>query len=104
MLGRGMVARPALARCILAELGSAPGNLGQPGADWSWDELIPLMHAFWGVATTRLEQKQQAGRLKQWLNYLRRHYPQAQTAMDEVRTLVRPTDVDGWLAMRLPRP
>lgn len=101
MLGRGMVARPALARCILAELGGAPGNLGQPGPDWSWEALGPLMHAFWQVAVTRLEQKQQAGRLKQWLNYLRRHYPQAQEAFDEVRTLVRPSDVHAWMQRRI---
>ncbi|MBT0571664.1 tRNA-dihydrouridine synthase [Curvibacter sp. CHRR-16] len=97
MLGRGMVARPALARNILAELGSASGNLGQPGPDWSWQDLAPLMHAFWTVATTRLEQRQQAGRVKQWLLYLRRHYPEAQTAFDAVRTLTRPSDMDAWL-------
>ena len=60
------------------------------------------MHAFWGVASTRLEQKQQAGRLKQWLNYLRRHYPQAQDAFDEVRTLVRPSEVADWMLRRIP--
>lgn len=103
MLGRGMVARPALARCILAELGSAPGKLGQPGPDWSWDALGPLMHAFWQVVITRLESRQQAGRLKQWLHYLRRHYPQAQEAFDEVRTLVKPAEVTAWMQRRIPQ-
>jgi tRNA-dihydrouridine synthase C len=102
MLGRGIVARPALACSTLALLGPQQGSLGQPGADWSWEQLAPLLHAFWQVATTRLEQKQQAGRVKQWLLYLRRHYPQAQVAFDQVRTLVRPSDVDAWLRANVP--
>lgn len=102
MLGRGIVARPALARSILAAMGSAPCSIAQPGDDWTWQELGPLMHAFWQVASTRLEQKQQAGRVKQWLNLLRRHYPEAQTAFDEMRTLVKPADVDAWIRRAVP--
>ena len=102
MLGRGIVARPALARSVLAAMGAAPGSMAQPGEDWSWHELGPLMHAFWQVASTRLEQKQQAGRVKQWLNLLRRHYPEAQTAFDAMRTLTRPSDVDAWLRACIP--
>jgi len=103
MLGRGIVARPALARSILATLGAAEGSIAQPGDDWSWTDMGPLMHAFWQVASTRLEQKQQAGRVKQWLNLLRRHYPQAQTAFDEMRTLVVPSDVDRWIRASIPQ-
>lgn len=103
MLGRGIVARPALARSILATMGTAPGSMAQPGDDWTWQDLGPLMHAFWQVASTRLEQKQQAGRVKQWLNLLRRHYPEAQLAFDEMRTLVKPGDVDAWMRVRVPQ-
>lgn len=103
MLGRGIVARPALGRSVLAALGTVPGSIAQPGDDWSWEDLGPLMHAFWQVASTRLEQKQQAGRVKQWLNLLRRHYPQAQTAFDEVRTLVKPSEVDAWIRASIPQ-
>ena len=104
MLGRGIVARPALARSILAAMGTAPDSIAQPGDDWTWQNLGPLMHAFWQVASTRLEQKQQAGRVKQWLNLLRRHYPEAQLAFDEMRTLVKPSDVDAWMRARVPQP
>ena len=104
MLGRGIVARPALARSILQAMGSVEGNIAQPGSDWTWADMGPLMHAFWHVARTRLEQKQQAGRVKQWLNLLRRHYPQAQTAFDEMRTLVVPSDVDAWIRVSIPVP
>lgn len=95
MLGRGMVARPALAWAVRHALGE-PGANAHP-LDASWDALAPLMHAFWQVAHTRLEQRQQAGRVKQWLLYLRRHYPQAQAAFDGVRTLTRPSVVDEWI-------
>ena len=103
MLGRGIVARPALARSILTAMGTAPGNLGEPGEDWAWEQLGPQMHAFWQVVSTHLERKQQAGRVKQWLNLLRRHYPEAQVAFDEMRTLVKPSDVDGWIRSRVPQ-
>jgi tRNA-dihydrouridine synthase C len=66
--------------------------------------LAPLMHAFWHIATTHLEKKQQAGRVKQWLNLLRRHYPEAQTAFDEMRTLVKPSDVEAWMRTGIPQP
>ena len=104
MLGRGIVARPALARSILAAMGTAPGGIAQPGEDWTWQDLSPLMHAFWHIATTHLEKKQQAGRVKQWLNLLRRHYPEAQTAFDEMRTLVKPSDVEAWMRTGIPAP
>jgi tRNA-dihydrouridine synthase C len=41
--------------------------------------------------------------VKQWLNLLRRHYPEAQVAFDEMRTLVKPSDVDAWIRSRVPQ-
>jgi tRNA-dihydrouridine synthase C len=102
MLGRGIVARPALARSILAAMGAVPGSITPPGEDWTWNDLGPLMHAFWQVTQTHLEPKQQAGRVKQWLNLLRRHYPEAQTAFDAMRTLVKPSEVDAWMRQSIP--
>ncbi|MGQ0709009.1 MAG: tRNA dihydrouridine synthase [Rhodoferax sp.] len=98
MLGRGMVARPALAWAVRQHLGE-PG-VAPPALDAHWEQLHPLMRAFWQVAHTRLEQRQQAGRVKQWLLYLRRHYPQAQAAFDEVRTITRPSEADAWVRER----
>ncbi len=98
MLGRGMVARPAQAHPLPAQKGAAP----QAGHHRSWERRGPLLHAFWAVAHSRLEQRQQAGRVKQWLQYLRRHYPQAQTAFEQVRLLTRPSDVDAWLRSAIP--
>lgn len=98
MLGRGMVARPGLAWAVRQHLGE-PG-VALPALDAHWEQLHPLLRAFWQVAHTRLEQRQQAGRVKQWLLYLRRHYAPAQSAFDEVRTLTQPSVVDAWVQQR----
>ncbi|MDD5030189.1 MAG: tRNA-dihydrouridine synthase [Rhodoferax sp.] len=91
MLGRGMVANPALALEIAA-LQHAPGTpSGLP-----WDALQPLLVDFWRLVGTHLRPDQRTGRLKQWLNLLRRNLPQAQTAFEAVRRFHDPRDVDAW--------
>jgi tRNA-dihydrouridine synthase C len=45
-----------------------------------------------------LERRQQAGRLKQWLNFLRRHYPQAQVAYDALKAENDVLVIDAWVA------
>ena len=77
MLGRGMVVNPGLALSI-----ATPGH---PGL--SWPELLPLLKAFWALVHTRIEPRQRAGRLKQWLNFLRRHHPEAEEAFGQIRTI-----------------
>jgi tRNA-dihydrouridine synthase C len=86
MLGRGMVANPGLALAIRG----AGGRL-------HWSVLLPLMASFWQLVEQRVEARHRAGRLKQWLNYLRRCYPQAQEAYDRVRTLNDPRQVSASL-------
>jgi len=92
MLGRGMVANPALACGIRAALGANSAS-----ASLSWPQLLDLISEFWRLVCAHLERGQQTGRLKQWLNLLRRVYPQAQTAFAEVRTFHDPADVARWL-------
>jgi tRNA-dihydrouridine synthase C len=100
MLGRGMVTNPGLALAIraatpLQQAHRIPGQADQP--DVSWDMLLPLMAEFWRVVCASLERKQQAGRLKQWLNFLRNHYPQAQLAYMELKTYNDPALITQWL-------
>ena len=85
MVGRGMVTNPGLALAIK----------GQGGVPWS--VLPPLLLAFWQQVALRVDRRHRAGRLKQWLNYMRRHYPQAQQAFDELRTVQDPQAIDLWL-------
>jgi len=95
MLGRGMVADPGLALAIRAA--SAGGATDRHQA-LSWHALLPLMADFWHIVCARLERRQQAGRLKQWLNYLRRRHPEAQAAYMALRTISEPALIGQWLA------
>jgi len=86
MLGRGMVADPGLALAIRGL-----------DARLDWAALQPLMLHFWTLVGGHVEPRHRAGRLKQWLNYLRRRHPEAQAAYDEVRTLNDPREVGQQL-------
>ena len=108
MLGRGMVTNPGLALAIRAATpaqvatNSSPNPSIQPVV--TWDSLLPLIADFWRVVCTSLERKQQAGRLKQWLNFLRHHYPQAELAYMELKTYNDPALINQWLHKHGQRP
>ena len=91
MLGRGLVANPALAWAIRAELD------GEAGRAVPWTDLLPLLQVFWAQVCTRVEPRHRGGRLKQWLNYLRRTYPAAQVAYDAIRTVRDSREIQAWL-------
>ncbi|HZE91503.1 MAG TPA: tRNA-dihydrouridine synthase [Rhizobacter sp.] len=83
MLGRGMVCNPGLALAI-----ARPGHVAL-----SWNALLPLIHEFWLLVGAHVEARHRAGRLKQWLNYLRRHHAQAEAVYASVRSLNDPAQV-----------
>jgi tRNA-dihydrouridine synthase C len=85
MLGRGMVADPGLALAIQGQ--------AQP----TWAELLPLIHSFWLRLAQRVAPRHRAGRLKQWLNLLRRRYPEAQLAFECIRAVADPQAVTALL-------
>jgi tRNA-dihydrouridine synthase C len=73
MIGRGLVADPGLALVL------------RGGATTEWDALLPLIAQFWQRIAGHVAPRHRAGRLKQWLNLLRRRHPQAQEAFEAVR-------------------
>ncbi|NDY91639.1 tRNA dihydrouridine synthase [Ideonella livida] len=92
MLGRGMVADPGLAHQIrqALQVSLTPQDMGgaaplAQGLDWSG--LQPLLLQFWLNVCAHVTPPQRAGRMKQWLFYLRRRHPQAQEAYDTLRTV-----------------
>ena len=123
MLGRGMVVDPGLALAIreqrrsgaavslavpahatearLDAQGHAKASAGGPHSPQAygvapvvaWDDLLPLIADFWRRVSARVDARQRAGRLKQWLNLLRRRYPEAQSAYDELRLVNDPARV-----------
>lgn len=84
MLGRGMVADPGLALAITRP--EAP--------PLAWAALLPLMQRFWAQVRQHVAPRHQAGRLKQWLHYLRRHYPEAEEAYQRLRTVNDPQQLE----------
>lgn len=60
--------------------------------------MQPLLMGFWQWVEHRVERRHRAGRLKQWLNLLRRRYPEAQAAFDELRTTNDASEVAAWVA------
>jgi len=83
MLGRGQVADPGLGLAIRAM------EAGQ-STMVPWLRIAPLLPYYCDVVAQKVEPRHQAGRVKQWLNYLRRRHPEAQIAYDTVRTQTDP--------------
>jgi tRNA-dihydrouridine synthase C len=77
MLGRGMVSDPGLALAIRHPL----------HAGLTWAQMLPVFRQFWELVRVKIDRHARAGRLKQWLNYLRRRYPEAGEAYATVRTI-----------------
>jgi tRNA-dihydrouridine synthase C len=117
MLGRGMVADPSLALAILADQAgrrdegarsashgrSDRGALGEspPAQRPGWPELQPLLLYFWRLNLAHIDARARAGRMKQWLNFLRRVYPEAEQAFAALRTVSDARVMETWLIEHL---
>ena len=86
MLGRGIVSDPGLALAVRGR--PAPG----------WAALRPLLQVYWARVALHIEPRHRPGRLKQWLNLLRRRFAEAEPAYQALRTLNHPAEVEAWLA------
>ena len=104
MLGRGMVTDPGLALAIRSAKALPDSNdtpeapMPIPAPFVPWVILLPLIADFWHIVCSRLEPRQQAGRLKQWLNFLRKRYPEAEVAYMALRTVSDTAAIDVWFA------
>lgn len=79
MIGRGLVACPDLGQGIRAmRRGAAPALM-------NWDDLRPWLIDFYRQVRQRTVDRHAPGRLKQWLGFLARNYPEAQLMFDQVR-------------------
>lgn len=94
MLGRGIVADPGLALAVrrAVEHGSVSTVAGI-----DWLVLVPQVQRFWHMVCEDLEPRQRAGRLKQWLNLMRRRFPEAELAYQEVRTQTDQRAISDWV-------
>lgn len=94
MLGRGIVADPGLALAIACPADAAP----------DWPTVGPLLLVYWQRIATHVAPPHRAGRLKQWLNLLRRRFVPAQVAYEHLRTLNDPVVVDSYLRQAFAAP
>jgi tRNA-dihydrouridine synthase C len=95
MIGRGAVRDPGLGLAIKADMANETALVV------SWPALLPLIADFWYIVCSRLDARARAGRLKQWLNFLRRRFPEAEVAYQAIKTINDPVVVDAWLARLL---
>lgn len=95
MLGRGIVTNPGLALAIVAH------DQATAVHPFPWAKLLPLIALYWELVGQHIQPRHHAGRLKQWLNMLRRSYPEAQTAFMALRTVNTPGEVMLWLQAAL---
>ncbi|MSR13398.1 MAG: dihydrouridine synthase [Gammaproteobacteria bacterium] len=96
MLGRGAVADPFLVERLRDRLA------GREIRSWSadWPRVLPLIFAYWSCVRRDLEPRHTPGRLKQWLNLLRRNYPQAEVLFQQLKPLREASEIDRQLQAR----
>ena len=102
MLGRGMVADPGLALAIRARWLATPHEHDPQAGDAAWATILALLPLYWARVQERVVPRHQTGRIKQWLNYLRRRHPQAQLAFDELRAIQCGRVFEAWMQQHCP--
>lgn len=96
MIGRGLIARPDLARQIRAS------QRNEPVPDMAWPEVVRLVENYAAALQTRLEDRFVTGRVKQWLNYLRGGYTEARLLWPEARKIRQVTPMLACLRQPVP--
>ena len=107
MLGRGSVADPGLALALRAAMAQGVPHSEAVAAELApvvtWAQMLPHLQRFWLLVCRDLNPNQRAGRLKQWLNLMRRRYPEAEAAFQSVRVLTQQSLVADWLEQECAR-
>jgi len=88
MLGRGLLSCPDLARQIKAHLNNEDY---QP---LTWPEICQMLFDYYQKTTPLYDERNCGNRVKQWLMYLSRQYPQAQLFFDDVKRKSTPDDIE----------
>ncbi|MGB1239025.1 MAG: tRNA dihydrouridine synthase [Pseudomonadales bacterium] len=90
MIGRGVLANPALALQIKQQLA------GSQAQEYSWAQIVALIIRYYGMVQQQLPDPFVPGRIKQWLNMMRKHNPSAQLLFDATK---RVTDLKDLTAL-----
>ena len=95
MLGRGLLSCPDLARQIKAHLNN---EYYQP---LTWPQICQMLFDYYQKTTPLYEERNCGNRVKQWLMYLSRQYPQAQLFFDNVKRKSTPIDIEQCFSTAL---
>ncbi|WP_086931022.1 tRNA dihydrouridine synthase [Agarilytica rhodophyticola] len=79
MLGRGLLAKPDLALAIKAY------EAGRQYQDMGWSQVAAILLEFFEITCQVYAKKYTGNRLKQWLFYLKRQYPEANTLFEKIK-------------------
>ncbi len=93
MLGRGLVACPDLA----VQIRAAAAGEAYTALDWAAVRL--LVQDFWTQQRDKLPERFAPGRLKQWLVWLARNYPEAAALFAQVRPLSDCQQIDALVGI-----
>jgi tRNA-dihydrouridine synthase C len=88
MLGRGLLACPDLARQIKAHLNKEDY---QP---LTWSTICLMLHKYYQTTTPMYDERNCGNRVKQWLMYLGRQYPQAITFFEDIKRKKTPQEIE----------
>jgi tRNA-dihydrouridine synthase C len=91
MIGRGLVARPDLARQIRAS------QRGESIELMTWPEALALVQEYGCALQGWLEDKYVTGRIKQWMNYLRQGFSEAEALWPQARKIREVTPMFEFL-------
>ncbi len=91
MLGRGILSRPDLALSIKA------AQAGDGYQDKDWQQIFPMVRELFQDSLVNCAPRHVGGPVKQWLGYLRRHYPEAAGLFEEIKRLRAPQDLQAAL-------
>lgn len=98
MIGRGVLANPSLVLSIKQAVSQQPVKV------FSWQDTLRLIIVYYEQVQQELPPPFVPGRVKQWLNMMRKHNPNAQSLFDEVKTVSELTELTRLLDSKLAKP
>ena len=87
MIGRGLIAKPDLAKVIKLHLAGEKAN------SFSWQEVLPFIERYLNRIEQDIAPKYVHGRIKQWLHHLQREYAEAGLLFYQVKRLKDPAEI-----------
>lgn len=88
MLGRGLLACPDLARQIKADA------QGEDYTPLQWQDICHMLYNYYRLTTPLYCERNCGNRVKQWLMYLSRQYPQATLFFEAIKRKTTPAEIE----------